>query len=98
MHAARPQSRNLLQRAAGPYKWVIRLVSSRPCHDRLSSETRRESRQGQVSSNPPVSMKSQESLFRHRSFRLLFTTRAAANAANQMQAAAVGWMVYDITG
>lgn len=45
-----------------------------------------------------MSIKSRESLFRHRAFRLLFTTRAAANAANQMQAAAVGWMVYDMTG
>jgi MFS family permease len=51
-----------------------------------------------VSSKPPVSIKSKDSLFRHRSFRLLFTTRAAANTANQMQAAAVGWMVYDMTG
>jgi len=51
-----------------------------------------------VSSNPPASVKSRESLFRHRSFRLLFTTRVAANTANQMQAAAVGWMVYDMTG
>jgi MFS family permease len=51
-----------------------------------------------VSSISPVSIKSRESLFRHRAFRLLFTTRAAANAANQMQAAAVGWMVYDMTG
>ena len=37
-------------------------------------------------------------LFRHRSFRLLFITRAASNTANQMQAAAVGWLVYDLTG
>jgi len=51
-----------------------------------------------VSSYPPASVKSRESLFRHRSFRLLFTTRVAANTANQMQAAAVGWMVYDMTG
>jgi MFS family permease len=42
--------------------------------------------------------KSRASLFRHPAFRLLFTTRAAANTAYQMQAAAVGWMVYDITG
>jgi len=51
-----------------------------------------------VSRNPPVAVKSRASLFRHRSFRLLFATRAAANTANQMQAAAVGWMVYDLTG
>jgi MFS family permease len=51
-----------------------------------------------VSSNSSVSIKSRESLFRHRAFRLLFTTRATANTANQMQAAAVGWMVYDMTG
>ena len=41
--------------------------------------------------NPPP-------LFRHRSFRLLFITRAASNTANQMQAAAVGWLVYELTG
>ncbi len=37
-------------------------------------------------------------LFHHRPFRLLFTTRTAANTANQMQAVAVGWLVYDLTG
>jgi MFS family permease len=37
-------------------------------------------------------------LFRHRSFRLLFTTRVAANTANQMQAVAVGWYIYALTG
>jgi MFS family permease len=37
-------------------------------------------------------------LFRHRPFRLLFVTRAASNTANQMQAAAVGWLIYDLTG
>ncbi len=37
-------------------------------------------------------------LFRYRPFRLLFTTRAAANTANQMQAVAVGWLMYDLTG
>ena len=37
-------------------------------------------------------------LFRHRPFRLLFTTRAGANTANQMQAVAVGWLIYDLTG
>src|ERR1700722_20555844 len=44
---------------------------------------------------PPVHPKP---LFRHRPFRLLFTTRAAANTANQMQAVAVGWLIYDLTG
>src|SRR5271168_3870991 len=37
-------------------------------------------------------------LFRYRPFRLLFTTRTAANTANQMQAVAVGWLIYDLTG
>src|ERR1700761_3429471 len=37
-------------------------------------------------------------LFHHRPFRLLFTTRVAANTANQMQAVAVGWLIYDLTG
>jgi MFS family permease len=37
-------------------------------------------------------------LFRHRPFRLLFTTRAVSNTANQMQAVAVGWLIYDLTG
>jgi MFS family permease len=37
-------------------------------------------------------------LFHHRPFRLLFTTRTAANTANQMQAVAVGWLIYDLTG
>jgi MFS family permease len=46
----------------------------------------------------PVSIKSKEPLFRHRSFRLLFITRVAANTANQMQAVAVGWLIYDLTG
>ncbi len=49
-------------------------------------------------SSPPVSAPSPAPLFRHRPFRLLFTTRAAANTANQMQAVAVGWLVYDLTG
>src|ERR1700722_10683685 len=44
---------------------------------------------------PPVHPKP---LFRHRPFRLLFTTRTTANTANQMQAVAVGWLIYDITG
>jgi MFS family permease len=37
-------------------------------------------------------------VFHHRPFRLLFTTRVAANTANQMQAVAVGWLIYDVTG
>jgi MFS family permease len=45
-----------------------------------------------------VPAKSTPPLFRHRPFRLLFTTRAAANTANQMQAVAVGWLIYDLTG
>jgi MFS family permease len=45
---------------------------------------------GPAKSTPP--------LFRHRPFRLLFTTRAAANTANQMQAVAVGWLIYALTG
>lgn len=36
--------------------------------------------------------------FLHRPFRLLFITRIAANTANQMQAVAVGWYVYALTG
>jgi MFS family permease len=46
----------------------------------------------------PVSAPSTASLFHHRPFRLLFTTRTAANTANQMQAVAVGWLIYDLTG
>jgi MFS family permease len=34
----------------------------------------------------------------HRPFRLLFTTRTASNTANQMQAVAVGWLIYALTG
>ena len=45
----------------------------------------------------PVTAKSPP-LFYHRPFRLLFTTRVAANTANQMQAVAVGWFIYDLTG
>jgi MFS family permease len=45
-----------------------------------------------------VPIRAQRSPFRHRPFRLLFTTRATANTANQMQAVAVGWLVYDLTG
>jgi MFS family permease len=36
-------------------------------------------------------------LFRIRAFALLFTTRLASNSANQMQAIAIGWQVYDLT-
>ncbi len=46
----------------------------------------------------PVSAPVNAPLFHHRPFRLLFTTRTAANTANQMQAVAVGWLVYDLTG
>src|SRR5580704_7199848 len=46
----------------------------------------------------PVSAPATASLFHHRPFRLLFTTRTAANTANQMQAVAVGWLIYDLTG
>jgi MFS family permease len=49
-------------------------------------------------SDPPSSAPATPPLFRHRPFRLLFTTRTAANTANQMQAVAVGWLVYDLTG
>src|SRR5581483_8114853 len=49
-------------------------------------------------SSLPASAPSSAPLFHHRPFRLLFTTRAAANTANQMQAVAVGWLVYDLTG
>jgi MFS family permease len=48
-------------------------------------------------SEPPVPSKRMP-LFRHRSFRLLFTTRVASNTANQMQAVAVGWYIYALTG
>src|ERR1700674_3906371 len=47
---------------------------------------------------PPVHLKSIPPLFHHRPFRLLFTTGWAANTANQMQAVAVGWLIYDLTG
>jgi MFS family permease len=49
-------------------------------------------------SDSPVTTKSIPPLFHHRPFRLLFTTRTAANTANQMQAVAVGWLIYDLTG
>jgi MFS family permease len=48
--------------------------------------------------DPSASRRPAGPLFRHRPFRLLFTTRVAANTANQMQAVAVGWLVYDLTG
>jgi MFS family permease len=37
-------------------------------------------------------------LLRHRPLRLLITTRVASNTANQMQAVAVGWYIYALTG
>jgi MFS family permease len=43
-------------------------------------------------------MSASGSLFGWRPFRLLFTTRVASNAANQMQAVAIGWQIYDLTG
>src|ERR1700691_6535618 len=49
-------------------------------------------------SDLPSSAHATPPLFRHRPFRLLFTTRTAANTANQMQAVAVGWLIYDLTG
>src|SRR6204780_170777 len=49
-------------------------------------------------SDSPIPVKSIAPLFHHRPFRLLFTTRTAANTANQMQAVAVGWLIYDLTG
>jgi MFS family permease len=36
--------------------------------------------------------------FRIRAFRLLFTARVASHTANQMQAVAIAWQVYDLTG
>jgi MFS family permease len=49
-------------------------------------------------SEPPVPATPIPPLFHHRPFRLLFTTRVASNTANQMQAVAVGWLIYDLTG
>ena len=46
----------------------------------------------------PPGLSQQAPLFHHRPFRLLFTTRVAANTANQMQAVAVGWYIYALTG
>jgi MFS family permease len=37
-------------------------------------------------------------LLRVRAFRPLFLTRIVSNTANQMQAVAVGWQIYDLTG
>ena len=48
--------------------------------------------------DPSASIERARPLFRHRPFRLLFTTRIAANTANQMQAVAVGWLIYELTG
>src|SRR5580698_7038133 len=49
-------------------------------------------------SEPPVPATPIPPLFHHRPFRLLFTTRVASNTANQMQAVAVGWLIYDLAG
>ena len=49
-------------------------------------------------SETPLPHEPTVTLFRHRPFRLLFTTRVAANTANQMQAVAVGYLIYDLTG
>ena len=49
-------------------------------------------------SDRPATAKFIPPLFHHRPFRLLFITRTAANTANQMQAVAVGWLIYDLTG
>jgi MFS family permease len=49
-------------------------------------------------SDSSIPVKSTAPLFHYRPFRLLFTTRTAANTANQMQAVAVGWLIYDLTG
>src|ERR1700733_15283890 len=46
----------------------------------------------------PAPIRSQKPLFRHRPFRLLFTTRTVSNTSNQMQAVAVRWLIYDLTG
>src|ERR1700685_1682741 len=49
-------------------------------------------------SDYPAARRAVPAPFLYRPFRLLFTTRVAANTANQMQAVAVGWLVYDLTG
>ena len=46
----------------------------------------------------PPGLTQQKPLFRYRPFRLLFTMRVASNTANQMQAVAVGWYIYALTG
>jgi MFS family permease len=48
--------------------------------------------------NKPPGPSKHVPLFRHRPFRLLFTTRVTSNTANQMQAVAVGWYIYALTG
>jgi hypothetical protein len=48
--------------------------------------------------NYSAAMRAVPAPFLHRPFRLLFTTRVASNTANQMQAVAVGWLIYDLTG
>src|SRR3954470_1152950 len=37
-------------------------------------------------------------LFSFRAFRLIFWSRISVNIALQMQAVAVGWQIYDLTG
>jgi MFS family permease len=44
-----------------------------------------------------ASISESTSLFRVRSFTLLFITRVSSNTANQMQAVAIGWEVYELT-
>ncbi len=46
----------------------------------------------------PGAVEAQKPLFQHRPFRFLFITRVSSNTANQMQAVAVGWLIYDLTG
>jgi len=50
----------------------------------------------QTRSEPPP-VDTTTPLFSVHPFALLFTTRLASNSANQMQAIAVGWQVYDLT-
>jgi len=50
----------------------------------------------QTRSEPPP-VDTTTPLFSVGPFALLFTTRLASNSANQMQAIAVGWQVYDVT-
>src|SRR6202167_6500359 len=49
-------------------------------------------------SDYPAARRAVPAPFLYRPFRLLFTTRVASNTANQMQAVAVGWLIYDLTG